>query len=90
MSKRIKGSRLRNINERENISDKKIKDSRIKNKSDKQLEREAIEEENISIMAVVIVVILCFIIGILLGWGLYKLAINNSNIAFVINGMFFR
>lgn len=87
MGRNIKGSKIRNkVDCNKNVS---IKNSMTRKKSDRELEKEAIEEENISIIAIIIIVVLCFVIGILLGWGLYKVAINNSNIAFVINGMFF-
>lgn len=65
---------------------KRIKGSKISRKSDKQLEREAVLEENASIVGVIVVVILCLIVGISLGICLYKLALNSS--AMIVTSLF--
>ena len=49
------------------------------------LENEAIMEDNMSILGICLIVILCFIVGIALGICLYRLAINNSGVALIIN-----
>lgn len=74
------------------VSFKKVRRSRVKFKSDKEMEREATQEENVSIFLIVFVVILCCIVGIVLGVYLYKLAINSSNaiiISRLINNLLF-
>ncbi len=47
-------------------------------KSDKEIEKEALEEDNFSILMLALIIGLCFFIGIGLGFALYKLAINSS------------
>lgn len=49
------------------------------------LENEAIMEDNMSVLGICLIVILCFIVGIALGICLYRLAINNSGTALIIN-----
>lgn len=94
MSNRIKGSKIRGYGLKNNVSNKsdvvKLKRSRIRRKSDKELEKEAVQEENMSILVIVIIIVLCFIVGISIGICLYRLAINNSNSAIIINKLLLR
>lgn len=94
MSNRIKGSKIRGYGIGNNSSDKsdvvKIKRNRVRRKSDKELEKEAVYEDNMSILVIVIIIVLCFIVGISLGICLYRLAINNSNSAIIINKFLLR
>ena len=48
-----------------------------KKKVDK-IEQEAIQDENISILFIIVILVLCFIAGISLGYCLYKLALNSA------------
>lgn len=71
---------------------KRIKRGKVKyssfndlEKNEKVLENEAIMEDNISVLGICLIVILCFIVGIVLGICLYRLAINNSVTALIIN-----
>ena len=52
----------------------------VVNKTDKELENEAIHEENISIAVLVLIIAICFLVGVGLGYVLYKLAINSSSL----------
>lgn len=55
-------------------------DKNILNKTDKELEKEALQEENISIAMIVLIIGLCFVVGISLGYILYRIAINSSSV----------
>ena len=61
---------------------KKVKNisKNVVNKTDKELENEAIMEENFSIALLVLIIGLCFLVGVGLGYALYRLAINSSSI----------
>ena len=48
-----------------------------KKKVDK-IEQEAIQDENISILFIILILVLCFIAGISLGYCLYKIALNSA------------
>lgn len=91
MSGRIRGSKIRGEfnSEIKKESNVKIKRSRVRRRTDKELEREAVQEENISILAIVLIVILFCIIGVCIGMVLYKVAINSSN-AMIVNRFLFR
>ncbi len=58
-------------------------DKNILNKTDKELEKEALQEENISIAMIVLIIGLCFVVGISLGYILYRIAINSSSVLIV-------
>ncbi len=58
-------------------------DKNILNKTDKELEKEALQEENISIAMIALIIGLCFVVGISLGYILYRIAINSSSILIV-------
>lgn len=87
MSKRIKGTKIRinDVKDKNKIEKTKIRSAKIRKKTEKELEHDAIFEENISIFGVVIIVVLCLIVGITLGVLLYRLAMNSSNSAVIIN-----
>lgn len=65
------------------MSEKKSKkiniNKNVVDKSDSELEKEAIEVENFSILMIIIIIGLCFVVGVSLGYLLYKIAINSSN-----------
>lgn len=58
-------------------------DKNILNKTDKELEKEALQEENISIAMIALIIGLCFAVGISLGYILYRIAINSSSVLIV-------
>lgn len=58
-------------------------DKNILNKTDKELEKEALQEENISIAMIALIIGLCFVVGISLGYILYRIAINSSSVLIV-------
>ena len=93
MSNIIKGSKIKGNNFKKEVISKldnvKIRRSKVRRKSDKELEKEAIVEENMSILVIVLIVLICFVVGISLGIGLYKLAINSSS-AVIINKLLLR
>lgn len=89
MSGRIRGSKIRGEFNNEIKGKVNIKRSKVRRRTDKELEREAVQEENISILAIVLIVILFCIIGVCIGMVLYKVAINSSN-AMIVNRFLFR
>ena len=50
----------------------------VKKKKVDKIEQEAIQDENISILFIIVILVLCFIAGISLGYCLYKLALNSA------------
>ncbi len=50
----------------------------VKKKKVDKIEKEAIQDENISILFIIVILVLCFIAGISLGYCLYKLALNSA------------
>ena len=54
-------------------------------KSDKEFEEEALREEDISIFVTIGLTILFIFIGIVLGYILYKLALNSSAVIIISN-----
>lgn len=86
MSKQIKGRKIRNNVDEVKI--KKYRNSKIRKISDRKMEQEAEIEESISIGFLILIILVCFIVGIVLGFSLYKLAIDNSNVALIMNKLF--
>ena len=74
--------------ERKSVGTKKkrIKNSKIRLKTDKQINEEAIIEENVSLVSMVVIVIICIVVGIVLAVILYDLALNSSG--FIFNDFF--
>ena len=48
-------------------------------------DREIEQSDNISVVMMVLIIIICFIVGIALGYVLYNISIASSNAAFVVN-----
>lgn len=65
---------------KKSVKGKKINTNKnVVNKTDKELEKEALQEESISIAMIILIVGLCFVVGISLGYILYRIAINSSS-----------
>lgn len=56
----------------------------VVNKTDTELEHEAIQEENVSILMLFLIISVCFVVGIALGYLLFRIAIDSSS-AIIIN-----
>lgn len=54
------------------------------NREEQKLDQEIEKEDNLSITVMIIILVLCFIIGISLGYILYRIAMNSSNAMFII------
>lgn len=67
---------------------KKVKARKIKmtytDKEEKELDKAIENEDNLSITVMIIILILCFIVGIFLGYVLYRIAINSSNVMMIV------
>ena len=46
---------------------------------DTKLDKELETEDNMSFAAIILILVVCFAIGIVVGYLLYRLAIDNSN-----------
>lgn len=61
---------------------KKIKSRKIcmslSKAEEKRLDREIERDDNVSVMLIVVILALCFIVGISLGYVLYRIAINGA------------
>ncbi len=75
------------------MNEKKVKGKKINinknvvNKTDEELERDAIQEENFSILMIIVIIFLCFVVGVSLGYILYRIAINSSS-AIILSCLF--
>lgn len=74
----------------ENVSDKvklKIKGQKIKEKvlyeEEEVTDNELENEETMSIAVILLILIVCFVVGIVLGYLLYHIAINSSNVLLI-------
>ena len=50
-----------------------------KRKTEKELEQEAIIEEEMSFLSMILIVGFCVVVGVIVGYILYKVALNNSS-----------
>lgn len=80
--KRVGSRKIR----KSNILDDKGID--ILNNKEEQLDKEIAKEDNLSITLMVIILVVCFIVGIFLGYMLYRIAINSSNVMFIVKYFF--
>lgn len=85
--KMVKSSKIRIDNKNftsmeEEFVKSKVTSAKIREtKADKEIE----QSDNISILMMVVVIIICFIVGIALGYVLYNISISSSNTAFIVN-----
>ena len=80
MSK-VKGSKIRkdfNKKDEVKINGRKLKNYNSTVKEMKQSDKDAIQEENFSILFIFVILLLCFVAGISLGYCLYKIALNSA------------
>lgn len=64
------------IDKKNEVSKKKIRMS-LSKKEEKALDKAAERDDDMSILAIILILVICFIVGILLGCFLYKIAING-------------
>lgn len=104
LEKKIKSRKIRNekkpvLNVAEDnfkVRKRKIssKELKVDLSEDVLAKKEAIEDEKIeteetmSIAVVLIILLVCFVIGVLLGYLLYHIAINSSNALLIIQNLF--
>lgn len=74
--------KVENVIEESIVNKKKVKSRKIhmslSNAEEKKLDREIEKEDNFSVALMVTILGLCFIVGITLGYVLYKIAINGA------------
>lgn len=67
---------------------KKVKSRKIRmsftTKEEQQMDRQMEKEDNLSVVVMIIILVLCFVVGISLGYVLYRIAINSSNVMFIV------
>ncbi len=97
---RVKGRKIRgSIENNDEIvvngeSEKRIEPKKIKVSysgqadveviEDEKIDRELEVEDNMSIATMLLILIICFVVGIVVGYLLYRLAIDNSNTLSII------
>lgn len=68
--------------------DKKIRARKIRMtytaKEEKELDKAIETEDNLSITIMLVILVICFAIGIALGYVLYSIAINSSNVMMIM------
>ena len=74
--------------EKTKIKGKKIKEKVIDEK-EKVTDNELENEETMSIVVILFILIVCFVIGIVLGYLLYHIAINSSNALLIVQKFLF-
>ena len=95
-NKKIKGSLIRdkslNDKRKADKDSKRIKTRKLRQFSnelhDDSLDVMITREDNFSIGLMIAILVGCFVVGIAVGYFLYKLAINNSNALLIINNLF--
>ena len=70
-----------------NIRGKKINE-KVWNEREEIIDSELENEENMSIAVILFILLVCFIVGIVLGYLLYHIAINSSNALLVVRTFF--
>lgn len=68
------------------VKNKKIKMS-FTSKEEQQIDYQMETDDNVSIALIMIILVFCFIIGISLGYMLYRIAINSS-VMFIVRNFF--
>lgn len=70
---------------------KKVKSRKIKMsftaKEERKMDNQIEVENNISVAFMMFILVLCFIVGISLGYILYRIAINNSSAMFIVRNL---
>lgn len=100
-SKKVEEDNLQNINnhtnnlkkndavgakERKKIKSRKIRMS-FSVKEEKQMDKQMETFEKVSITVMVFILVLCFIVGVSLGYVLYRIAINSSSAMFIVKDL---
>ena len=75
--------RVRNTNK--SLKGKKIKAANLEEKKlDQAIER----EDNLSLAAMILIIVGCFVVGSIIGYMLYRIAMNSSNALLVVPYLF--
>ena len=74
-SEMVKGSVIRNQDDNINIASES---------EDQKLDRQLENDDNMSFAVIILILIVCFVVGIFVGYLLYRVAINNSNTMFIV------
>lgn len=87
---KLKESSINNVTEKnKDLSNKKIKSRKIKmsfiDKEEEKMDKQIELEDNFSMAAMIGILVVCFIVGISLGYILYRIAINSSNAMMLIH-----
>ncbi len=85
-SKKVRGSMIRKIN-MEYLDDTKV----VRNTSAKiretKADREIEQSDNMSVVMMILIIVICFIVGIAIGYVLYNISIDSSNTAYIIRNI---
>ncbi len=85
----INVAEIKKLSEQRNskIRGKKINE-KVWNEREEIIDSELENEENMSIAVILFILLVCFIVGIVLGYLLYHIAINSSNALLVVRTFF--
>lgn len=85
--KMVKSGKVRIDNRTLAVKEKEYVKSRVTSAKirETKADREIEQSDNISVLMMFVVIIICFIVGIVLGYVLYNISITSSNTAFIVN-----
>ena len=77
----------------EDIKEERIKTRKLhildsNDNEEQELDREIEQEDNFSIVLMILILVVCFVVGITLGYILYRIAINSSNVMLIVKYLF--
>lgn len=86
----MSNSKVRNRKIRVKLEDKDMEKDidevqEIEEVEEEKLDKELETEDNMSFAVMALILVVCFVVGILVGYLLYRLAIDNSNTLSIIN-----
>lgn len=74
----------RTISTKKSLKGKRIKASNL-NLEEKKMDKEYEKEDNLSVTMMVLILVACFVVGGILGYMLYRIAMNSSNALLIIH-----
>ena len=82
-----KESKVKKNDENKKVKNKKIRMS-FTAKQEARMDKEIENSDNLSVGLMIVILVLCFVVGISLGYVLYRIAINSSNAMFIVKYLF--
>lgn len=84
-SREVRGKKIRTneIEDTRQVNEQKV------DKTEEKIDREIESEDNLSIAVMIAILVGCFVVGTILGYVLYRLAINSSAFIMGVKSIFF-